>query len=221
MSDREIAQRIYSEKLKSKNPSAFDTMGAFNSAYNADGRNPTSLAAATDFGRALPPQDRAQAQDMFYRQQQVKETQKGPGFWGKLFAGMEKAYNLAAQTVTFGLQLRDENNPLYQSRFNPNAVRQSWDKAREISPGRALVSGIVGEPINLIEDALSAATLGRTRNKTEKFIKDHLLFAANDFNIYDKSQAEEAFREQTYGRFVVVGNRCSCSICCRSIHSSW
>jgi hypothetical protein len=201
MSDREIAQRIYSDKLKSKNPSAFDTMGAFNAMYNGDARKPVSLAAPADFGRSLPPQDRAQAQDMFYRQQQVKETEKGPGFWGKLFAGMEKAYNLSAQAVTFGLQLRDENNPLYKGSFRPEAIRESWDKAREISPGRAIVAGVIGQPINLIEDALNAATMGRTRNKTEKFIKDHLLFAANDFNIYDKNQAEEAFREQTYGRF--------------------
>ena len=201
MSDREIAQRIYSDKLKSKNPSAFDTMGAFNAMYNSDARKPVSLAAPADFGRSLPPQDRAQAQDMFYRQQKVKETEKGPGFWGKLFAGMEKAYNLSAQAVTFGLQLRDVNNPLYQGNFRPEAVRESWDKAREITPGRALIATVIGQPINLFEDALNAATMGRTRNKTEKFIKDHLLFAANDFNIYDKNQAEEAFREQTYGRF--------------------
>lgn len=200
MSDREIAQRIYSDKLKQVNPSAFDTMGAFNKAYN-DARKPTSLAAPTDFGRAIPPKDRATAQDMFYRQQQVKEVQNA-GFWGNLFAGMEKAYNLSAQAVSFGLLLGDQNNPLYQGRgIDPTKIRESWDKAREISPGRAFVKSLVGEPVNLVEDAISAATFGKSRNSAEKFIKDHLLFAANDFNIYDKQQAEEAFREQTYGRF--------------------
>lgn len=200
MSDREIAQRVYSEKVKSKNPSAFDTMGAFNKAYN-DARKPTSLAAPADFGKAVPPKDRASAQEMFYRQEKVKAA-GGAGFWGNLFAGMEKAYNLSAQAVSFGLLLGQENNPLFEGKgVNPSKIRESWEKARTVSPGRALVRTFVGQPINLVEDAINAATLGKSRNSAEKFIKDHLLFAANDFDIYDKNQAEEAFREQTYGRF--------------------
>lgn len=200
MSDREIAQRVYSEKVKSKNPSAFDTMGAFNKAYN-DARKPTSLAAPADFGKAVPPKDRASAQEMFYRQEKVKAA-GGAGFWGNLFAGMEKAYNLASQAVSFGLLLGQENNPLFEGKgVNPGKIRESWEKARTVSPGRALVRTFVGEPINLVEDAINAATLGKSRNSAEKFIKDHLLFAANDFDIYDKNQAEQAFREQTYGRF--------------------
>ncbi len=200
MSDREIAQRIYSEKLKAKNPSAFDTMGAFNQAYN-DARKPTSLAAPADFGKAVPPKNRAEAQDMFYRQEQVK-TAGGAGFWGNLFAGMEKAYNLSAQAVSFGLLLGEEGNPLFDGKtINPTKIRESWEKARTVSPGRALVRTLVGQPVDLVENALNAATLGKSRDNAEKFIKDHLLFAANDFDIYDKNQAEKAFREQTYGRF--------------------
>jgi hypothetical protein len=201
MSDREIAQRIYSEKLKAKNPSAFDTMGAFNKSYN-DARKPTSLAAPADFGKAVPPKNRADAQDMFYRQQQVAKTEGQPGFWGRLFAGMEKAYNLSSQAVSFGLLLGEESNPLFEGKaVNPSKIRESWDKARTVSPGRAFVRTFIGQPVNLVEDAINAATLGNSRNNAEKFIKDHLLFAANDFDIYDKNQAEKAFREQTYGRF--------------------
>ena len=200
MSDREIAQRVYNEKLKAKNPSAFDTMGAFNKAYN-DARKPTSLAAPSDFGRAVPPKNRAEAQEMFYRQEKVKAA-GGAGFWGNLFAGMEKAYNLSAQAVSFGLLLGEEGNPLFEGKgINPAKIRQSWEKARTVSPGRALVRTLVGQPVDLVENALNAATLGKSRNSAEKFIKDHLLFAANDFDIYDKNQAEQAFREQTYGRF--------------------
>ena len=200
MSDREIAQRIYNEKLNVKNPSAFDTMGAFNKAYN-DARKPTSLAAPADFGKAVPPKDRASAQDMFYRQEKVKAA-GGAGFWGNLFAGMEKAYNLSAQAVSFGLLLGEEGNPLFDGKtINPSKIRQSWEKARTVSPGRAFVRTLVGQPVDLIEDTFNAVTLGKSRNKAEKFIKDHLLFAANDFDIYDKNQAERAFREQTYGRF--------------------
>jgi hypothetical protein len=200
MSDREIAQRVYSEKLQAKNPSAFDTMGAFNKAYN-DARKPTSLAAPADFGKAVPPKDRASAQDMFYRQEKVQAA-GGAGFWGNLFAGMEKAYNLSAQAVSFGLLLGEPGNPLFDGKtIDPSKIRQSWEKARTVSPGRALVRTLVGQPVDLIENALNAATAGKSRNSAEKFIKDHLLFAANDFDIYDKNQAEKAFREQTYGRF--------------------
>jgi hypothetical protein len=201
MSDREIAQRVYSEKLKAKNPSAFDTMGAFNKFYNTDARKPTSLAAPADFGKAVPPKDRASATEMFYRQEKAKAA-GGAGFWGNLFAGMEKAYNLSAQAVSFGLLLGDENNPLFAGKgIDPTKIRESWEKARTVSPGRAFVKTLVGEPINLVEDVINTATFGKSRNKAEKFIQDHLLFAANEFDIYDKNQAEKAFREQTYGRF--------------------
>jgi len=138
---------------------------------------------------------------MFYRQEKMQAA-GGAGFWGNLFKYMEKAYNLSAQAVSFGLLVGEETNPLYQGKgLDVNKIRQSWEKARTVSPGRALVKTLTGQPINLVEDALNAATLGKSRNKAEKFIKDHLLFAANDFDIYDKEQAEKAFREQTYGRF--------------------
>ncbi len=149
-------------------------MGAFNKAYN-DARKPTSLAAPADFGKAVPPKDRASAQDMFYRQEKMQAA-GGAGFWGNLFKYMEKAYNLSAQAVSFGLLVGEETNPLYQGKgLDVNKIRQSWEKARTVSPGRALVKTLTGQPINLVEDALNAATLGKSRNKAEKFIKDHLL----------------------------------------------
>jgi hypothetical protein len=201
MSDREIAQRIYAELQDKYNPSAFDTMGAFNALYNKGKVN--SLSVPLDVSRALDPTGRQEFIDAYRRQQAYRAAQqKPPGFWGKLFAGMEKAYNLSAQAVSFGLLLGDENNPLFQGKgFDPNRIRQSWDAARNISPGRAFINATFGEGINLAEDALNVATFGKSRNLAESFIKDHLLFAANDFDIYNKQQAEQAFREQTFGRF--------------------
>jgi hypothetical protein len=201
MSEREIAQRIYAELQKKNNPSAFDAMGAFNQLYNKGKTN--SLSVPMDVAKALDPTGRKEFLDAYNRQQQYRAEQaKPPGFWGKIFNGLETAYNLSAQAVSFGLLLGDENNPLFAGKsINPSKIRESWDKARQISPGRALVKTVVGTPIDLAEDALNAVTFGKASDKAEKFIQDNLLFAANEFDIYNKQQAEKAFREQTVGRF--------------------
>jgi len=201
MSEREIAQRIYAELQKKNKPSAFDTMGAFNQLYNQGKTN--SLSVPMDVAKAIDPTGRIEFVDAYRRQAQYRAEQaKPPGFWGKLFNGLETAYNLSAQAVSFGLLLGDENNPLFAGRgIDPTKIRESWDKARQISPGRAIVKTMLGEPVNLIEDAINAATFGKAGDKADKFIQDHVLFAANDFDIYDKEQREKAFREQTVGRW--------------------
>ena len=201
MSEREIAQRIYAEMQKKGNPSAFDAMGAFNQYYNKEKTN--SLSVPLDVSKALTPTNRQEFIDAYRNQQAYRTEQaKPPGFWGKVFQGLETAYNFSAQAVSFGLLLSDENNPLFAGRgIDPTKIRQSWDKARQVSPGRAFVKTFIGEPINLVEDAINAATFGKTGDKADKFIQDHLLFAANEFDIYDKQQAEKAFREQNVGRF--------------------
>jgi hypothetical protein len=201
MSEREIAQRIYAELQKKNNPSAFDAMGAFNQLYNKGKTN--SLSVPMDIAKALDPTGRKEFLDAYNRQQQYRaEEAKPPGFWGKIFNGLETAYNFSAQAVSFGLLLGDENNPLFAGRrIRPEKIRESWDKARQISPGRALVKTVAGTPIDLAEDALNAVTFGRASDKADKFIQDNLLFAASEFDIYDKQQAEKAFREQTVGRF--------------------
>ena len=201
MSEREIAQRIYNELQKKNKPSAFDTMGAFNQLYNQGKTN--SLSVPMDVAKAIDPTGRIEFVDAYRRQAQYRAEQaKPPGFWGKLFNGLETAYNLSAQAVSFGLLLGDENNPLFQGRgIDPTKIRESWDKARQISPGRAIVKTMFGEPINLVEDAINTATFGKAGDKADKFIQDHVLFAANEFDIYDKQQREKAFREQTVGRW--------------------
>ena len=179
MSERAIAQSIYNELQKKYSPSAFDTMGAFNQLYN-NSNKPNSLAVPMDVAKALDPTGRQEFIDAYRRQQAYRaEEAKPPGFWGKLFIKLEKAYNLAAQGVSFGLLVGEESNPLYEGKgLDTNKIRQSWEAARTVSPGRALVRTLVGQPLDLVEDAFNAATLGKSRNKAEKFIKDHLLFAA-------------------------------------------
>jgi len=201
MNEREITQRIYAELQKSNNPSAFDTMGAFNQLYNQNKVN--SLSVPLDVSKALNSTDRREFIDAYNNQQKYRtQEQKEPGFWGKIFNGLETAYNLSAQAVSFGLLLSDEGNPLFAGKgIDPSQIRNSWEKARTVSPGRAFIKTFVGEPINLVEDAINAATLGKSGDKADKFIQDHLLFAANDFNVYDKEQSEKAFREQNIGRF--------------------
>ena len=201
MSEREIAQRIYNELQKKNKPSAFDTMGAFNQLYNQGKVN--SLSVPMDVAKALDPTGRIEFVDAYRRQAQYRAEQaKPPGFWGKVFNGLEKAYNLSAQAVSFGLLLGDENNPLFAGRgVNPGKIRESWNKAREVSPGRAFVKTLAGQPVSLVEDAINAVTFGKAGDVADKFIRENILFAANDFDIYDKQQREEAFREQTVGRF--------------------
>lgn len=200
MSEREIAQRIYNEMQKSPNPSAFNTMGAFNQLYNQGGNN--SLSVPFDAARAIDPTKRQEFIDAYRRQQQYQQQQaKEPGFWGKLFNGMEKAYNLSAQAVSFGLLLGEQSNPLFEGKgFDINNIRRSWDMARDVSPGRALISTVIGKPLSMAEDALSLVSKS-AGDKADQFLKDHILFAANDFDIYNKTQREQAFREQTFGRF--------------------
>ena len=57
MSEREIAQRIYSQMQKSPNPSAFDAMGAFSQAYN-QGQGQGSLSVPLDAARGIDPTQR-------------------------------------------------------------------------------------------------------------------------------------------------------------------
>ena len=52
MSEREAAQKAYQDLQKSKNPSAFDTMGAFNTYYAGWNVN-SSMALPLDMGILL------------------------------------------------------------------------------------------------------------------------------------------------------------------------
>ena len=202
MSDREAAQKAYSDKLKAANPSAFDTIGAFNKYYNAD-KKPQSLALPLDMGKSVPPTTRADAIASYNAKNPIApKAPDEPGFWGKIFAGMEKAYNFTSQVVTFGLTLDERNNPIYKGGFNVDGVKEAWDASRQISPGQAVMRQ-VGQVVNPFDNAFNGivkTVSGGKLSGTDKFIQDHILFAANDFDIFNKKQREEAFGEQNVGR---------------------
>ena len=204
MSEREAAYKAYLARQKSKNPSAFDTMGAFNNYYN-DAQNVTSLAVPLDFGKSIPKNERAALLEQFDATTRtapksvvpasMQPAIAGSGFWTKLFAGMERAYNLSAQAASFALTLPEPTNPLYQDANVIKNVRESWKSARQISPGQAFqtaVGGtILGAPLSLVEEAPAA----------NKFIDENALFLSSEFNVFDQEQRQKAFRDQTLGRW--------------------
>ena len=201
MSDREIAQKVFADMQKSKNPSAFDTIGAFNKYYNT-AKNPASLALPLDMGKSVPITNRADAVASYAATQKPKTPGEQKSFWGKIFDGMETAYNFSAQAVSFGLTLPEKTNPIWNSGFNIDAVKKAWDASRQISPGQAVIRTL-GSPIDSFNDTFSGivkTVSGGKLSGADKFIQDHILFAANDFDIFDKNQRREAFGVQDVGR---------------------
>jgi hypothetical protein len=190
------------KSYKATNPSAFYTIGAFNQYYNGD-KKPQSLALPLDLGTSIPPMARTTAALQFENKSaQNPDAPTQPGFWGKIFAGMEKAYNFSAQAVSFGLTLDEKTNPIWNSGFNLDGVKKAWDGSRQISPGQAVMRQ-VGQVVNPFDNAFSgiAKTVsGGKLSGPDKFIQDHILFAANDFDIFNKKQRQKAFGEQNVGR---------------------
>lgn len=202
MSDREIAQKVLADRNKVTNPSAFDTIGAFNKYYNAD-KKPQSLALPLDMGRSVPPKTRAEAIASYNAKNPIApKAPDQPGFWGKVFAGMEKAYNFSSQAVVFGLTLDEKTNPIWNGGFDVDGVKKAWDASRQISPGQAVMRefGQAVDPVEGLFSGIVKTVSGGKLGKTDKFMQDHVLFAANDFDIFNKKQREEAFGEQNVGR---------------------
>jgi hypothetical protein len=214
--------------MTEKNPSAFDVMGAFNDYYN-NSNLPSSLALSADFGKSVPSKDRKNLIQSLSKPVPVKPVvnpvtsvsatammpvptgpltvggvpQEKPqsSFFGKILNGMETAYNFTAQAASFALLLDDKNNPLRKG-LTPDNLTKSWDTAREISPGRAFIKKAIGQPIQELDSALRDLTGDKVKLPG---LKEHVAFAAPDFNIYDPAQAENAFRQQNVGRFTSWG----------------
>lgn len=202
MSERELAQKVYAQQQKSKNPSAFDTIGAFNKYYNAD-KKPGSLALPLDMGKSIPPRTREEAIASYNSKIAATPARPGePGFWGKAFTKMEQGYNFATQALSFGLTLTEKGNPLWNGNLDFNRVKESWNASHDISAGRAIVRQL-GKPVDAFENAFSGivkTVSGGKLSGADKFMQDHILFAANNFDIFNKQQSEKAFREQVVGR---------------------
>jgi hypothetical protein len=196
------AEKLIADRERALNPSAFDTIGAFNQYYNGD-KKPQSLVLPLDMGNSMPKNAREQAIASYQNKNaQIPEPQKAPGFWGKVFGALETAYNFAAQASTFGLTLDEKNNPIYNNGFNVDGVKKAWDASRQISPGQAVITDI-GSAINPFANAFNGiikTVSGGKLSGGDKFIQDHILFAANEFDIFDKNQRKKAFTEQGIGR---------------------
>lgn len=190
---------VFQPTQQAKTGSAFDTIGAFNSYYNGD-KKPQSLALPLDMGKSIPARER-EAFVKAFKEKKAKEATE-PGFWGKIFAGMEKAYNFASQTISFGLTVDEKTNPIWQGGFNTNGVKEAWDASRNISPGQAVMREF-GNAVNPFDNAFNGivkTVSGGKLSGSDKFIQDHILFAANDFDIFNKKQRQEAYGEQVVGR---------------------
>lgn len=192
--------------MADKTPSPFDLMGAFNNYYN-DPKAVGSLSVVTDFGKSVPKKNAKDVIGTLTNQPtQVTYASMMPvqsSFFSKVLTGMEKAYNLSAQTASFALTLGSQYNPLSKG-WNAQNLKDSWNAAREISPGQAFTSQVLGAPVAAVSEILDATKLGNVTG-ANKFIKNNLAFGAKDFNIYDKSQRDEAFKQQAVGRFTSWG----------------
>ena len=199
MNEREAAQAAYEKMRKSSNPSAFDTMGEFQKYHNPAYSSGSSLSLALDYGKSVPPKTRAEAIAAFNEQQ--GPVKKG----GQFFNNIEKSYNFTTQALSFGLTLPEKGNPIWsEGEFSFDKVKEAWDASHDISAGRSIVRRMIGRPLDTIEGVFSgiAKTVsGGKLSGPDKFLQDHILFAANDFDIFNKNQSDEAYKEQSVGRF--------------------
>lgn len=183
--------------------SVFETTGEYNQYYNGKNLNSPTLIVPLEIAKSVDQQQRA---DLV---KQIKQPPKPPvqeekSYFGKVFDGVQKVLDFANQTVSFGLLLQDPKNPIYRGGFSFDNVKKSWDGAGQISAGQSFVRGILGRPLDAIESVFSGAVKAVTGGKLsgfDKFMQDHILFAANEFDIYSKKQREEAFKSQNFGRF--------------------
>jgi len=200
--------------MTEKNPSAFDTMGSFNRYYAGWNVNMAN-SLPMDMGKSIPAKDRAEAINAFNRYLAKPGTPPAltpqpeeQGFFSRAFEKVEKAYNFTTQAVSFGLTLPEKNNPIWQGDFSVDKVKSAWEQSRDISAGRSIMRTMIGRPLDTFEDAFSGLVKTVSFGKlsgADKFLQEHLLFAANDFDIFDKKQREEAFREQNVGRYTSFG----------------
>ena len=197
--------------------SQFDAVGAFNQYYNTTKPN-SSLSLPLDVGSSIPKSNLSEFYDDTLKvvgkgltkipgvKGFIEDAEK-PGFWKSVFDGMEAAYNLAAQTVSFGLVASDENSPLFKGGFDASKVKETWEAAGDISPGQALTYqlpnvmgyGVVGKIADIFSN-ISKETADGKLTGADKFIQDHVLYASNKFNIFDAQQRRDAFEQQVVGQ---------------------
>lgn len=194
------------ESAKKRQASAFDAMGAVNNKENKDFGYVQSFALPLDLGSSIPVGGRNSFMSTAISTTPVSvniEANKKPGFWGKVFNGMEKTYNFATQAIAFGLTFNDSDSPMFKGGFDAGKIKETWDKAHDISFGQAVVTQGLGKPISAVDNVFSGVAKKVSGGKltgTDKFIQDHMLFASSKFDLYDEAQRKEAFGEQVVGK---------------------
>lgn len=180
------------------NKSPFDAAGEFNAQYNTSGK-PQSLALPLDYGKALPSPALSATATATTAPTPGQPQQKG--FFRRAFDFMEKTYNATAQAISFGLLATDEKSPLLRGGFDSPKVKETWDKSRDISIGRSVIRTVFSKMLPGDEIEKIITKVPGVGDKVDNFIQDHALFASSNFDIFNKQQAEKAFREQPVGRF--------------------
>lgn len=187
--------------MADQKPTPFDVMGAFNNYYNVP-KAASTYALPLDFGKAVPTHLTTDAMNTLTGLPSTKPLTSGVvpfdnSFFSKVLTGMEKAYNLTAQATSFSLNLGSQYNPLTKG-YNASNLKESWDAARQISPGQAFTSQVLGAPIRAVQSVIPVAPV-------DNFVNNNLMFGSKDFNIYDKTQRTQAFSQQAVGRFTSWG----------------
>ena len=195
--------------MTDKKPTIFDATGAFNDSHNQN-KKPTSFALSLDVGRSLP---KVALSDFITKPLAAqKAVQKvGGDFLSKIGAALVPTFNFISQASSFGilagskkaLEDIDISEEFTWKNFKSldywkkdlSKLGVFWDKSGDVSPGRAIQTTTVGSWINE-----AANTVGIPKGANNKFFEDHIKFATNDFDVFNKTQAEQAFREQNFGK---------------------
>lgn len=192
--------------MTEKNPTVFDATGAFNDQHNQD-KKPESFALSLDVARGLP---KIALKDFITKPLAAqKAVQNVTGdFFGKIGAGLGATFNFISQAASYTTLVAGETKKLTPEQFQWKnfmswdkikedfpRFKRDWDKSGDVSPGRAIQTVTVGSWLNS-----AANTIGLPDGANNKFFQDHIKFATNDFDIFNKTQAEKAFREQNFGK---------------------
>ena len=193
--------------MTERSPSPFELAGEFNATYNSP-NSPKSMALPLDYGKSTPVSLGVVAPvgATALSTGVAGAPYQDKGFFRRAFDFMEKVYNVASQAYSFGLLAFDEQNPVIRGGLNKESIKKAWEKSGEVSPGRSTMRTAFTKLYPIDEVINLASAIPGAGNNTDKFIRNHALFVANDFDIFDKTQAEKAFREQKYGRFGSFGS---------------
>ena len=185
--------------MTEKKPNVFDTAGAFNDFHNKD-KKPDSFALPLDVAKSIP----SWARETFISKPMAaqKAIQTTGGSWlSSIGAGLGKVINFTSQLGSYsilggGTSLPDNWGSEFTWKNLKSAdywktdlakLKDGWDKAGDITPGRAIQYEVVGKRINQFDNAFSGVASTLTNGKltgADKWLQNHMAYAANDFDIY-------------------------------------